>query len=313
MESLRVALNAVVPFIIYLAFGYILRRAGILDEAFAKKINRFIFKGFFPIMMFRSMYSMEHGSGTRPAFMALLAAAILAVIFLGILIVPRFEKEDGRIGVIVQALYRSNTVLFWIPLATSVLGETAGNRAALLLAVTVPLYNFAAVILLSHYGHITGESVGEKIRDILTNPLISGSIVGLIVWGTGIKLPSVVLTPINAVADMTTPLAIIILGAIIKFASMKNNLKYHVAVIAVKMLLIPLALLGLSFVLDLSSFERFMLVTLFAVPDATACFNMAYSMNCDGDLAGELVVSTTVISLAVLFMWIFLLKFFALI
>ena len=310
MESLRVALNAVVPFIIYLSFGYLLRRTGILEEDLARKINRFIFRGFFPIMMFRSMYGMDRGQGVRPAFMALLAAAILAVIFLSILIVPRFEKEDGRRAVIIQALYRSNTVLFWVPLTTSVLGETAGNYAAMLLAVTVPLYNFTAVLLLSHYGHITGEGIGEKIRDILTNPLISGSIVGLVFWGAGIKLPQTVLSPINAVADMATPLAIIILGATIKFASMRNNLKYHAAVIAAKMLVIPLVMLGLSVILGLSSFETFMLVMLFAVPDATACFNMAASMNCDGDLAGELVVTTTVVSVITLFAWIFSLNFF---
>lgn len=298
------------PFIIYLAFGYLLRRIGILESGQAKKINRIIFRGFFPVMMFRSMYSMDRNQGLRPEFIAIMILSVCAVILLGILIVPRFVQEDGRRGVIIQGLYRSNVVLFAIPLTTSVLGEEAGHLSAMMLAAVVPLYNLAAVFLLSHYGHTSGGNFKERILDIIRNPLISGTIVGLIFWVPGIRLPAVVMAPINAVADMSTPLAIIILGATIRFASVRKNLKYHAAVITVKMIAVPLVLLGLSLALGLSSFERFLLIMIFAVPVATASFNMAFSMNCDGDLAGEIVVTTTVVSVATLFLWIFSLNYF---
>ena len=51
-SSFLIAINAVLPFMVYLGFGYLARRIGLVDEPFLNKLNTVVFKCFFPFLMF---------------------------------------------------------------------------------------------------------------------------------------------------------------------------------------------------------------------------------------------------------------------
>lgn len=57
MDNFMISLNAIIPFLIYLAFGNISRRCGVFDEAFANKLNKVMFRLFFPCLTFCNMYN----------------------------------------------------------------------------------------------------------------------------------------------------------------------------------------------------------------------------------------------------------------
>lgn len=59
MTSFLIAVNAVVPFICYMAYGYLFRHLGYGDEAFYKKLNKIVFKAFFSLLMFNSIYTAD--------------------------------------------------------------------------------------------------------------------------------------------------------------------------------------------------------------------------------------------------------------
>lgn len=52
-----------------------------------------------------------------------------------------------------------------------------------------------------------------------------------------------------------------------------------------------------------SSTERFVIFTLFSTPVATAAFPMAQAMGADSELAAELIVMSTTLSVVTLFFW----------
>ena len=56
MDSFWVALNAVMPFLLYIAFGYGTQHTKLVDEAFLDRLNTMVFKCFFPILMFYNVY-----------------------------------------------------------------------------------------------------------------------------------------------------------------------------------------------------------------------------------------------------------------
>ena len=109
----------------------------------------------------------------------LLQAVLLAV-------VPRLVKENERRGVIIQAIYRSNFVLFGIPLATSVFGEEGTLLATMMVAIVIPVYNVTAVVILELFrgGKVP---VSVLIKNILKNPMIRGALMGFIFHMLGIK------------------------------------------------------------------------------------------------------------------------------
>ena len=55
MENFLFAFNTVLPFLLYIAFGYGVRMSGLADEDFMKRLNKVIFQAFFPILMFNNL------------------------------------------------------------------------------------------------------------------------------------------------------------------------------------------------------------------------------------------------------------------
>ena len=300
MENFLFALNTVLPFLLYIAFGYGVRISGLADEDFMKRLNKVIFQAFFPILMFNNLYSIPEGMTLN---LRLVAVAIISVLLLQavlLAVVPRLVKENERRGVIIQAIYRSNFVLFGIPLATSVFGEEGTLLATMMVAIVIPVYNVTAVVIL--------VPVFVLIKNILKNPMIRGALMGFIFHMLGIKLPVSVEGPIKQFANLTTPLALFVLGGTLHFNAIGGNLKYVVPSMTVKMVILPAVILAVATLLGFSGVERFVYFEMYATPVATASYAMAQNMGGDGELAGQFVVLSTVASVVTIFLWVYFLN-----
>ena len=307
MNSFLIAVDAVLPFLIYISFGYGVRRAGVADEAFMYRLNSLIFRAFFPIMMFYNLYSVEHGLSLDPKMVGLSAASILLLELLLVLIVPRLVAENPKRGVIIQAMYRSNFVLFGIPLATSIFGSGGTTLATMMIAIVIPIYNVTAVIILEMYrgGKI---SPGVLAKNVIHNPMIRGAVVGFVFFILNIKLPASVEEPIAQLAALSTPMALFVLGGTLHFSAIRHNLRYLVPAISIKLLVLPAIALAAATALGLGSVERFVYFEMFATPVATASYSMAQNMGGDGELAGQLVFISTSVSVFTIFLWVFFLS-----
>ncbi|MBQ6036495.1 MAG: AEC family transporter [Lachnospiraceae bacterium] len=312
MENLMIAVNAVVPFIVYLSFGYAARGLKLAEESFLNKLNTVAFKCFFPILMFNNFYTMDLKEGLDPGMIGFMLGFFFLTIVGLFLIVPRVSKENPRRGVIIQAIFRRNSLLFALPLAQSVFGLTGQTLASVAVAIMVPLYNVVAVIVLEYYrgGKVTA---GDLIKRILTNPLIIGALIGLVFILLKIKLPACVEKPIAAFANMTSPLALFILGGTLHFSAIGKNAKAIIAGALFNLVILPALALLLSMPFSFSQAERFVIFVVFATPPAVSSFSMAATMGGDAELAGHLIVVETIASIVTIFLWILLLKSMAII
>lgn len=307
MEHFLTAVNAVIPFLIYITFGYGVKASGLMDEAFARRLNKLIFQAFFPVMMFYNLYQ----TGETPAQTGRLAVVGIAgeVVLIALLlaIVPRLVKENSRRGVLIQAIYRSNFVLFAVPLTESIFGPSGLTVASMMVAIVVPFYGATAVIILEHFRGGSFQ-LGKLMIKVLTNPMIVGAIAGGCFLLLGIRLPACVEKPVSQFSAATTPLALFVLGGTLQFTSLKSNLRFILPAVFMKLVLIPAVMVAVSVAVGMEPLERFVLLTMFATPTAAASFPMAQNMGGDGKLAGELVVCSTLVSVVTIFLWVFGLK-----
>ena len=212
----------------------------------------------------------------------------------------------------IQAIYRSNFVLFAIPLTENVFGEGSTTLASMMVALIIPVYNVVAVFVLEYFR-------GGKMRlpvvlkNVCTNPLILGALTGLAFFLLRIHLPVCLEKPIAQFGGMTTPLALFVLGGTLHFSRIRGNAKYLVPALGLKMVLFPVAVLALGLWAGFTPVERFVLFTMFATPVAASSYPMAQNMGGDGELAGEFVVVSTVASIFTIFGWVFALRNFGLI
>ena len=305
MESFLVAVNAVMPFLIYISFGYGVRMSGLVDEAFMNKLNKLIFRAFFPILMFNNLYKVEPGFTLDGRLVAVGVGSVLLLELILVFLVPKFVKGNPQRGVVIQAIYRSNFVLFAIPLTTSLFGETGSVLASMMVAIVIPIYNVTAVIILFHGGK---SDIRVLVKNVCTNPLILGALVGFIFFMLQIKLPACIDETAAQFADLTTPLALFVLGGTLHFSAVRGNLKYLVPSLTVKMVFLPAVITALATAMGFGNLERFVLFTMYATPVATASYSMAQNMGGDGELAGQFVVISTAVSIVTIFLWVLFFK-----
>ena len=304
MESFLVAVNAVIPFFCYLALGYTMKIRGIVKEEFLQKLNQMVFRVFYPFMTFYNIYKADAESLPRPLLLIFTGASILIVEAILIVIIPKIVKENPRRGVIIQAIFRSNFVLFGLPLTIAVFGDSAASIAAMMVTVVVSIYNTTSVFILEMFN---GEGKSDIKEAVVANPLLQGAIVGLIFFFLGIKLPGSLVTPIAAFSNMTSPLAIYVLGGTLQFKAIRKNLKYLVPTLTCKLFILPAIIIAIAYAFGLRRLELFLLIAVYATP-AAASYPMAQNMGGDGELAGQFVVISTAVSMFTLFLWIFFMK-----
>lgn len=307
MDNLILAFTVVFPLLAYLALGYFLRWRKRWNETTVRQMNGICFKLFLPMLLFENVRTIDLSQGVNYRLIAYSAAAVILTFLLAWLLVPRIEKENAKRGVMIQCLFRSNFVLFGMPVALSLWGQDRLGDTAAVIAVIVPLFNFLAVLSLEIFqeGKI---DFGGILKKIVTNPLILGSALGLLVLNLGLPLPELLTSVTSAISKVATPLGLMVLGGSFSFGATRSLLRQLVICTLGRLVAVPALWLGLAACLGFRDLEMITLLPLFASPVATSSFTMAQQMGGDSELAGQLVVYTSVFSIFTTFFWIVLLK-----
>ncbi|MEA4891398.1 MAG: AEC family transporter [Peptococcaceae bacterium] len=311
MENLVLAFTVVFPLLVYLCLGYLLRRLCLWNETTVKQMNGICFQLFLPMLLFENVRNINLSEGVDFPLIGFAAAAVIATFFLAWLLVPLLEKEKPKQGVMVQCLFRSNFVLFGIPVALSLWGREQLGDTAAVVAVIVPLFNFLAVLSLELFreGKIDYSRIGRKI---LTNPLIVGALAGLLLLVLELPLPGPLASATSAISKVATPLGLMVLGGSFSFSDTKGFLRQLVICVTGRLIVVPALWLSVAALLGFRDLAIITLLPLFASPVATSSFAMAQQMDGDSDLAGQLVVYTSIFSIFTMFFWIVILKNLAL-
>ncbi len=310
MESLQIALEIVLPLFLLMAVGYVIRLTGLMNETSVRQTNKVIFKVFLPLLVFRNIYTSGLSESFDPMLLFYAVAGVALQFLLALCIAVLTEHDNSRRGVMLQGMFRSNFVLFGIPVCTSLFGEQAAGMASILIAVIIPLYNVLAVISLEIFNG-TRPNLWRILKGILTNPLILASAAGILCLLFRISLPYVLDVTIADLGGIATPLAFVILGASFGFRDVGGCLKDLSITLGVKLIFFPILFLGLAILLGFRGAPLAVLLTVFASPIAVSSFTMAQQMGGDDRLAGQLVIFSSILSIFTMFAFIFLLKEFA--
>lgn len=307
MSNFTVAINVVMPLVILIALGYYAKESKLVSKDAFKQMNQLVFKFLIPTSLLKSIIETDLSVAFQPKLIIYALGCILVMIVLLWLIVPRFEHDKKRIGVIIQAIYRSNFVLFGLSIVSNMYGSDNVGITSVLIAFCVPLYNILAVIVLQYYG-MNEVDFKSVFKGILKNPMIIGTLIGFIILIFDIQLPTFAKNSISDIAKMATPLALVVLGGTFEFQSITKNLRPLTIITICRLFVVPACFVGLVAFIGYRQVELFSLLALFGSPVAVASYAMAQSMNCDEELASQAVLMTTICSIISMLFWITLLN-----
>lgn len=307
MENLILSLNVVLPLFITMSLGYFLKYLNMFDNNTLDTMNNITFKSFLPMLLFYNIYKTDLQGVFNLKLMIFSATCVIALYLILYLIVPLIEKDNKKRGALLQGLFRSNFVIFGLPITESLFGSEKVGVAALLIAVIVPLFNILSVLALETFRG--GKPDFRKISiGIIKNPLIIASCLGVLTLLLKIKIPTAIEKTISDVSKIATPLSLILLGASFKFDNIKKYLKQTTIAVVGKTILTPCIILPICIMFGYRGVELSTLMIIFAAPTAISSFTMAQQMDSDSDLAGQIVVFTSAFCVVTVFMWIFILK-----
>lgn len=310
MQNLILAMNVVLPILIMMTIGYLLKHCKMVDQASLNKMNSLVFRVFMSSLLFMNVYSLKAEKVFRReniAFISFPVVCTLLMLLFSYLVFSKRIEERKKCSVMIQGSYRGNFVLFGIPIASTLYGAEALGMTSLLLATVIPTFNIIAIVLLESYrgGKIT---LRKLLVGVFKNPLMIASLLSMCCVIFGIRLPFILEETVSSLSKVATPLAFIVLGGSLELKSMKKNWKYICSVNVMKLILFPLFMITTAHYLGFGKIETVAFLGVSACPAAVASFSMAKEMEADGDLAGEIVVSTSMASIITIFLWVLILK-----
>ena len=318
------ASNAVLPIVLVILFGNILRSTGFLNDNFVKVGNKLIFKIGLTCSLFINVYNITDFSSISWGFI-LFVYIITAILFVfGYVTAVMTTKVKERRGVILQCVFRCNFAIIGLSLATAIGGDAAAAMTSLVSAFILPVFNIMGVVALSLFVHTDGSkkfNLKPVLLGIVKNPMVMGAFAGLVcilirelqgmLFGSTVfsikeNLPFVY-TALNNIKVMTTPLALIITGAQFRFSAVKGMFKEIAVGTLWRIVFAPIIGLTTALLLrhyGLLSFgtgELATLIALFGAPAAVSSAVMAGEMGNDEQLATQHVVWTSIGSMLTIF------------
>ena len=318
------AVNCILPIVLLIFVGYGLRRIGFLNEEFSKVGDKFIFKFCLPIMLFVNVYDIE-SLATVKFDIVIYAVSAVFLLFLLSFVAASTTKVPERKGVVMQCVYRSNYAIIGLPLTNALGGAEAMAVGAIVSAFLIPLYNVFAVISLSIFIDTAGNKkvdIKKLLRGIATNPLIIGVLSGLLCLGLrqlqlsmfdklifSIQRDTKFLyTVLDNIGGITSSLALILMGSQFTFSAVSGMFKEISVGVISRTIVAPLVGIGFAYIistytglLNCGPAEYPALIAVFGSPVAVSSAIMASGMKNDGQLATQLVVWTSLMSIITLF------------
>ena len=327
LKIMETAVNAVLPIVLVICVGFFLKTKKMLPESFFDHGSVLGFRILLPCMLFINVYNIEGFQVIPWDFVVFCVVAVIAVFLLGLVFVGRITTVPKRKGVVLQCIYRSNTAIIGIPLATLLGGESAAAVTSVVSAFTLPIFNVLAVIALTMFleDGKANRNLKAVFGKIVRNPHIISIGLGMLCllirelqqncFGTvyfSLKRDIPFLySALNSIKAMASPFALLVLGGQFTFATSKSMFREIVGGTLWRIILVPALVISSAYLL--SSYTPFLscgpmeypaLVALFGAPVAVSSAIMAGQMGNDEQLASQLVVWSSLGSIISMFVLI---------
>jgi malonate transporter len=285
------------PDFLLILLGWAICRRTALDRPVWEAVERLVYYLLFPVLLFNSVVR----SPLQPAQTAGLVLAGVGTIAVGAglaLAVGRWPGVDRRLHASgAQTAYRFNSYVA-LALSERLFGGQGLAWMALLIALSVPLCNVAAVWPLARHG---GHSY---LREIVRNPLIVSTVAGLTANALGLRLPEVVSTTLQRIGLAALPLGLMAAGAGLTLGALKASPALAAAFLTIRHAVLPVLALLVVALLALSP-EQASIVVLFAsLPTAASAYVLAARMGGDGVFVAGLVTVSTLLGMISIPLWL---------
>lgn len=289
---LKVGEQVLVLFVL-IGIGYLCGKVGFLDKHTTKKITDIVLYVVTPCVIIHA-YQMEY----KPSILvnlgitALCAIGVhlLSVVIVGIVFrkMPDNKREVLKFGSVF-----SNCGFMSFPLQQAILG----NEGILYGAAFVGVFN----LFVWSYGVVcmSGDRKNFSMKKIMFNPGILGVFIALLLFLFSVKLPAIIGSPVGYLANLNTPLPMLIIGYYLSQTKLTDGLKDKYAWLAavIRLIVIPVISIGTMILLNIKDITLITVAISVSAPVAATTTMFATKFDKNTALSVNLVSLSTVLSI----------------
>jgi len=283
-------LQLILPDFSLIICGYLICRYTKLDRTVWGQVDSLVYFFLFPVLLFQSITRYPLALDAASQFM--MAGVSLAICgialaysvpywpFVKKYIDPRDHAGSAQIG------FRFNS---FIALAVSqkLLGDNGLAYTAILIGVSVPIFNIAAVWPMAKHGQ---QHFG---RELIRNPLIWGTTAGLLANIAGFTVPDWMAPSVTRVGQAGLVLGLMAAGAGMQLSALPRAKVLAASMLSVRHFAMPVVAFIMAKMWGLDSTQTTTLLLFSALPTASTCYVLAARMGYNGPYVSSLVTAST--------------------
>ncbi|MBF8636788.1 AEC family transporter [Pseudomonas fulva] len=295
---LHVLLTTLLPIILLIALGTLLRVRGFVAQSFWPGAERLSYYVLLPSLFLHGLATANLDGVPVLGMVAVLmlstlSGALLLVLYQGV------RQHDGAdFTSLFQGGIRFNNYI-GATLAAGIYGSAGIALAAVANAAIVPLVNLLCVLVFARFS-ARHSSPLAVLRAILANPLILGCAGGMLLRVTGLGLPAGIEPTLGALGHAALPLGLLCVGAALGGARIGDQAQPLIAASVFKFLVMPATTWGLCRLLGLNGQAAVVAVIFQALPTASSSYVMARQMGGNAPLMATIIAVQTVVAAATL-------------
>ena len=277
--------------------GYLICRYTALDRPLWDGVERLVYYLLFPALLFGTIvrYPLELAPALPFVGSALAVVAAGVALAYALRLFPAVDAHLHASGA--QTAFRFNSYVA-LALAERLGGGAGLAGMALLISVTVPFCNVAAVWPLARHG---GHGYA---RELLRNPLILATAAGLLFNLAGLQLPSLMSTTLTRMGAAALPLGLMAVGAGLQLGALREGPRLAAALMTIRHVLLPALAIFLVVALGLPPLQQVLVVAFAAMPTASSAYVLAVRMGGHGGFVAGLVTVSTLLAMPTLPLWL---------
>lgn len=286
----------VLSLFLIMVIGFIMYKRKIIDDEANVRFTRLVLNVTVPAQIITAFVSNQGIVGRLEVVQVFGISFLMYVVygFMGILFLYGVRVAREQRGTYQFMMMFGNVGFMGFPVVETLLGKEALIYAVIFNVIFNLLVYSIGILLISNTG-------GGKFdwKKLVNMPLLS-SLLSILLFFAGIPLPKTVMDSLNFLGNVTTPVAMLLLGAVIAkmpLRSLFDEWRIYLFT-AVKLLLLPAVTWGLFTILPAPSvLVRNALLVLSAMPVATNTTMLAIEYKGDMDLASKGIFFTTILSM----------------
>lgn len=292
MGAVLEVVSKVAVILILILIGCFITKRGMLTERGASEITTVLIKLVTPCVIVNSFIGTEGELDISLLAMAMALPAIWQLIGVGLSFLVFRKEPQERQKVLRFAMIFSNTGFMGIPLVQGIVG----SKGVIYASFGVVVFN----VLCWTYGYsMMSGGARLNLKTVLLNPGVVGLAIGLPIYFLKLQLPEIVAEPLGYIADLNTPLAMLVIGTYIAKADLYSFVSdlsvYKVSFL--RLLAVPAIMLGVLMLLRPEKDLFMATIVQAATPVAANTVLFAVQYKRDSELASKLVAVSTVLSI----------------